>query len=125
MRPDIQQNMFYTLYFLILHNILPIMFLGGLLLATAWALYKPARKAIFLMIGCALLLFSFEYSKHIVEGLKEQTLNSVITETPHDKLERLITVTLSKILPLVLNITGVAALLVGVFLTSKEHTSKH
>jgi hypothetical protein len=125
MRPDIQQNIFYTIYFILLHNAFAIIFLGGLLAATAWALYKPTRKAVLFMIGFALLLFAFEYSKHIAEGLKEQTLNSVITEQPSYKLERLINVTLSKLLPLGLNLGGVTALIAGAALTLYGRKKKH
>lgn len=120
MNPDLQQNLFITLYLVILHNFFALIYIAGLIVSTAYSLYRPSRKATLFMIGFALLLFSFEYSKHIVEGLKEQTVNSLITETPRYHLERLITVTISKLLPLFLNIGGGLSLIIASYSVFKD-----
>lgn len=118
--PELQQNLFYTVYFLLAHNALAILYFLCLVASTAWSLYKPSRKATLLMIGFASLLFAFEYSKHIADALKEQTVNSLITETPRYRLAHLISVTISKLIPILLNLTGVISLLAAGFIHLKE-----
>ena len=76
---DLKQNIFYTVYFTVTHN-LPVFFYGGGILVFALlAIIKPRRSFILLLLGCILLLFAFEYEKHILDGLKEQTINALIT----------------------------------------------
>ncbi len=120
MNPQLQQNLFITLYLIILHNFFALVYFSGLIVSTIYSLFRPSRKATLFMIGFALLLFSFEYSKHIVDGFKEQTVNSLITETPRYRLERLITVTISKLLPLFLNTTGILSFIAAGILHMKH-----
>jgi hypothetical protein len=117
---ELIQNSYYTIYFLLLHNFFAIIYFSGLILSTALSLYKPSRMATFLMIGFACLLFAFEYDKHIVEGLKEQTINSLITETPRYKLAQAISVMISKILPLLLKFLGWGSLAAAAYLKIKS-----
>ncbi len=59
-----------------------------------------------MMLGFLILLFSYEYDKHIIDGLREQTINSLITITPHYRLQRLVDITISTILPVFFYILG-------------------
>lgn len=120
LNPELGQNLFYAVYFLILHNVTAIIYFTGLLVSTVFSLYRPSRIATLLMLGFASLLFSFEYKKHIVEALREQTVNSVITTQPHYKLEKLITVSISKLIPLVLNLIGAFSLLLAAVLKMRD-----
>jgi hypothetical protein len=65
------------------------------------------------MIGFALLLFAFEYQKHIVDGLLEQTRGSLITERQSYRLEWLLDKTFGKILPPLFYFLGTVVTAVG------------
>ncbi len=113
MSPDTQQNILFALFFLILHNYVAIGYALGLAVATCIGLLKPSRGRILLMVGFALLLLSFEYSKHIQDPLLEQTKQSLITERYSSGLERVITVSISRVAPFVLTVGGLTAICLG------------
>ncbi|MEI7652655.1 MAG: hypothetical protein WCJ70_00045 [bacterium] len=100
MSPDTQQNFLYTIYFLLLHNWQPMLYFGGLCWYFFRAFMHPTRGKILLLGGFALLLFSFEYSKHIEDSLVEQTRNSLITERQSARVERVIHLVLSRAIPI-------------------------
>ncbi len=80
MAPDTQQNLIYTVYFILLHNYEAIFYSLGIGVCALWSLWRPSRYILIVMWGFIFLLFAFEYNKHIAEGLREQTRNSLITE---------------------------------------------
>lgn len=104
--PELQQNIFYTLYFTVTHNALAIFYAAGILAAVILSIVKPSRKSVILLLGFIVLLFSFEYSKHIEEGLKQQTLNSLITIQEHNQVRRIVNIVTSKLLPRGLPVLG-------------------
>ena len=79
--------------------------------------------------GFALLTFSFEYDKHIVDGLREQTLNSLITVNQHYTLQKYINIVLGVLGPIVLYVVGWFFVFVALITrapnlpSSKEHRS--
>lgn len=87
----------------------------GIFLLTCWMLYKPSRAKFLILLGFIILLFAFEYKKHIQEGLVEQTRNSLITERQSWRLERYINILLAKLVPLALPLGG-WLLIIGGFL---------
>lgn len=119
MTAELKQNIFVTISLLILHNWLVILFSLGLIISLGWLIYRPKREYVLFFIGFGLLVFGFEYNKHIADGLIEQTTNSLITMTRHYKLEWLIRVSLSKLLPLFFYFLGVSSILGGVFIIIK------
>ncbi len=112
--PDTQQNLVYTFYFILLHNFEPLLYSIGILLMTLWMFYKPSRAKFLVLLGLIVLLFAFEYKKHILEGLVEQTTNSLITERQSWRLERYINIILAKLVPLVLPLFGWGLIISGV-----------
>jgi hypothetical protein len=113
MAPDTQQNFLVAGMLLVEHNFFALFFLGGVILSVALGLWKPSRGAILLMVGFALLLFAFEYQKHIVDGLLEQTRGSLITERQSYRLEWLLDKTFGKILPPLFYFLGTVVTAVG------------
>lgn len=113
--PDTQQNLLYTIYFIILHNFEAILYSAGILISLIFALYKPTRGKILIMWGFIILLFAFEYDKHIAEGLTQQTLNSLITERQSLRIEYYITKILTKAVPLLLPLLGWLLVIGGIF----------
>jgi len=104
--PDLKQNIFYTLYFTITHNALALFYFSGIIFAIGLSLYRPSRKSVLLLLGFSLLLFGFQYNKHILEGLREQTLNALITIQEHNKVRRIINIITLKLLPLFFPLAG-------------------
>lgn len=125
MSPDTQQNVTVMVQLIFEHNFLAIVFVLGILTATGYALYKPSRGAILLMIGCTLLLFAFEYNKHIVDGLLEQTKGSLITERESLRIDWFLNKFLGKAATPLLYLAGIAINAFGVFLLYKEKKLKH
>lgn len=109
--PDLRQNIAVTLYLLFTHNYIAIAYFTGMVIGIILSIKKPSRFATFIFLGFGLLLFSYEYDKHIIAGLREQTLRSLITVTPHFKLQRLVNLFLSDLLPVLFYITGWGLLL--------------
>lgn len=111
--PDTQQNMLYTIYFMILHNYEAMFYLGGSMVMALWILYRPSRAKFLLFLGFVILLFAFQYEKHIVDPLLEQTTNSLITERESWRIERYLTLFLGRLVPLVLPVVGWALIIAG------------
>jgi hypothetical protein len=127
--PDLSQNILVTLYFLFTHNYIVFMYFTGLILSVILSIKHPSRYATFLIIGFALLTFSYEYDKHIVDGLRTQTLNSLITINRHYTIEKYINIIIGVIAPIVLYITGWIFVFIALVTrapnspSSKEHKS--
>lgn len=121
---DLKQNIFYTVYFTITHNLPVFLYGGGIVVFAILAIFKPKRSFILLLLGCILLLFSFEYSKHILEGLREQTINSLITIQEHNVVRRIVNIVLVKVLPLGMPIVGWGLVLSGGILYWKSEKKR-
>ena len=115
MAPDTKQNLFYTIYFLLLHNAEAIFYLSAVILFTLLALYKPTRGKVITKWGFLILLFAFEYNKHILEPLTLQFMNSLITERPSFRIEYTINLILVKLVPTGLPIIGWCLVVLGFF----------
>jgi len=115
MAPDTQQNVLYTILFLIEHNALALIYTTAIIFVTGHLLWKPTRGKVLILWGCILLLFAFEYSKHILEPLKEQTIQSLITQRKSVRIEFYITKFLTKIVPFALPIFGCILIGIGIF----------
>ena len=104
--PDLQQNIFVTIYLLFSHNYIPFAYFTGMIIGIILSVYRPSRFATFVLLGFAILLFSYEYDKHIIEGLRQQTIQSLITTQPHYRLQRIIDLTLTELLPVLFYLAG-------------------
>ncbi len=104
--PDLKQNLLYTIFFTVTHNLPALVYSAGILFAAILSVLKPTRKSVLLLIGFIILLFGYEYEKHILDGLREQTLNALITIQEHNKVRRIVNLVLVKALPVVLPVTG-------------------
>ncbi len=117
---ELRQNIFYTVYFTVTHN-LPVFIYGtGILCFALLSIVKPRRSYILMLLGFILLLFGFEYNKHILESLKEQTINALITTQEHNLVRRIVNIVIVKALPLLLPLTGWGAVLSGIYFFKKE-----
>lgn len=121
---DLKQNVFYTALFIIMHNFVAIIYSLGILISAFLLLIKPTRWKTLLLFGFIVLLFAFEYNKHIVGPLKEQTLNSLITIQPHFKINRAVNIILVRGLPLLLPVAGWLLVIVGIISAALKFEKK-
>lgn len=77
MQPSLSVNLIRFLYELFSHNYIAIAYFLSFLIALFYAVRKPTRTSLLLTIAFALLLFNFEYEKHIAEALRDQTQMSL------------------------------------------------
>lgn len=122
--PDLKQNIFYMMKFLIQHNFLALIYAIGIFGGIILSILKPSRKTIVLMLGFIVLLFSFEYNKHIVDSLREQTINSLITVQEHNTVRRIINILTLKLIPLGTPLLGWAMVFVPSYLHGKDLLTK-
>lgn len=104
--PDLSQNIATTIYLLFAHNYIAFAYFAGMIMAVGLAIWKPSRFSIFVLLGFAMLLFSFEYDKHIIEPLRNQTITSLVTVTPHYRVSKVIDAVISEILPVLFYTVG-------------------
>lgn len=95
-----------TAYLTFSHNQIAIAFFIGIIVALLLAIYKPSRTNILLIIAFSLLLFGFEYDKHIVTPLQEQTLNSLNLDQSDAGAKKVISYSLTVLVPIGLFILG-------------------
>ncbi|QQS43829.1 hypothetical protein IPM65_06880 [Candidatus Roizmanbacteria bacterium] len=113
--PDTQQNLLYTIYFILIHNFEAILYSVGIIIALIISLYKPSRGKILIMWGFIILLFAFEYDKHILEPLRQQTIGSLITERQSFRIEHTINYVTMRVLPKALPFFGWMLVIGGIF----------
>lgn len=106
MAPDTAQNVVYTIYFMLLHNFWALLYFAGILIGIGLSFWKPSRSFILIMLGFMTLLFAFEYTKHILEPLKEQTTNSLVTVRESPRIERVVHLVTARFIPIGLPILG-------------------
>jgi len=115
MAPDTQQNIFYAIVFIFMHNFTAILYSLGIVMTTFLALYRPTRGKILILWGFVILLFAFEYEKHILAPLTQQTLNSLITERESLRIEYYVSKFLTRIVPFALPVVGWGLVILGAF----------
>lgn len=118
--PDLKQNIFYTLYFTISHNAIAMAYAVGIVGSIIYAFLRPSRRSLLFLLGFIILLFSFEYVKHIQDGLREQTLNALITVQEHNKIRRFINLATLKLFPLGLPFLGWSLIGIAGYLTYRH-----
>ncbi|PIY69399.1 hypothetical protein COY90_00870 [Candidatus Roizmanbacteria bacterium CG_4_10_14_0_8_um_filter_39_9] len=119
--PDLKQNIFYAVFFTVTHNALALFYFMGIVFAVGLSLFRPSRKSVLLLVGFSLLLFGFEYNKHIVEGLREQTLNALITVQEHNFVRRIVNVFTLRLFPIMFPLGGWSLVLLSGLLYFKRH----
>lgn len=118
--PDLQQNIIITLYLLFSHNYEAMAYFTGLVISIGLAVYRPSRFTVFAFLGFAILLFSFEYDKHIITGFREQTISSLITIQPHFKLQKLLNLLISDLFPVLFYVSGWFFIYLSIFYGAKK-----
>jgi len=104
--PDLEQAIEHTLKLTFLHNFIPIALALACLGSLIYLIAHPSRLRVFLLIGFSLLLLHFEYVKHIMEPLSNQTLLTLNTDSPNYKFQWFIAKMISRGIPFLLLVGG-------------------
>jgi hypothetical protein len=123
--PDIQQNLAITAYLLFSHNYIAFVYLGGLAISILLSILRPSRFSVLILLGFLILLFSFEYDKHLIVPFRNQTLKSLITEIPHYKLQKVINLIISEILPIFFYTLGWGFIYLAIIIEGLKKSKKH
>ena len=118
--PDLQQNLAITAELTFLHNVWALLWFVGFVVSLIWSIWRPSRAAVLAFTGFGLLLFSFEYTKHILEPFRNQTMTSIITQQPHLKAQHFIDLSLIKLIPKGSFFGGLISLAVAAFIILKK-----
>jgi len=120
--PDIKQNIIVTAYLLFTHNYIAFAYLSGLLISILLSILRPSRFSVLMLLGFITLLFSFEYDKHLIVPFREQTIKSLITATPHYRLQRIINLTISEVMPIIFYTLGWGFIYLGIIIEGLKKT---
>lgn len=103
----LQKGLFDLMYFTWLHNSEALAYFAGCILTLFLQFKKPSRTYLLLFIGFLLLLLQFQYLKHIVEPLEQQTLQTVLQQGSQGlRFSRITSIVLNKIIPIGLYLGG-------------------
>lgn len=119
MSEDLISNLFNGLYLLFNHNSVVVAYFCGLVISMLVSFFRPSRLAFLFTLAFGVLTFGYEYDKHLIEPLREQTL-ATIAPTPgtHLKATKLINLVLSELLPVFLFILGWGLLISSVLVAT-------
>ena len=106
MNPEIKAGVFRLIYNTFLHNADAIAYFVGIIVALGSLLRKPKRKHVLYLIAFVFLLARFEYLKHIVDPLFEQTQTTMIQEEGHYRAKRYLDIIFYDLVPLFLYLGG-------------------
>lgn len=105
--PELADSLVSTIYSTFDHNKIVIAYFAAALLAGFLVFKKPTRFNVLLLFGFALLAFTYEYEKHIIAPLRDQTLQALIPDpNVHVKTQKYLDIFLSVLIPIGLYITG-------------------
>jgi hypothetical protein len=116
----IQQGIGQLIYATFLHNNEIIAFSLGILITLFLLFRRPRRVYLFFLIAFVCLLIRFEYLKHIVDPLSQQTIGVVVTEEGHWRTRKWLDLFFNNFIPLVLYLLGWGSMFIGLFLTSLD-----
>lgn len=123
--PDLSQSLITALYSLFSHNYEALAYFTGMMIGIILLIKKPSRFATFIMLGFAMLLFQYEYDKHLVSALRDQTLTSLSTARPHLRFQRIVSVIITELMPIVLYIAGWGMIYISIIAAAlKTHEKK-
>lgn len=119
---NLKQQAASTLLATFLHNEYAIAFTIGIVISLLLLLRNPKRNTVLYLISFIVLLVAFEYDKHIVKALEEQTINSMALTSGGAMiwLKR----TLYKIFPFVFFIGGWGTLFLAIILQTLSDKPK-
>jgi hypothetical protein len=118
-----QQGLFQLIYWTWLHNYEVIALAFGAVLAIALMMRNPKRIYLLFFLGFSLLIFQFEWTKHIAESLEQQTLQTVIVSDTQTKARKLVDFTLNRLIPFGSYLGGWGLIFMGMIIGGRNKNS--
>jgi hypothetical protein len=115
MSPNLQNNIFDLIYWTFLHNSDAIALFLSVMFALGLLFWRPQRVLVLWLIGFTLLLARFEYLKHVVDPLTNQTLEVLIRTEGHYRARQVIDVFFYDVLPLGMYLIGWGSIWLGMW----------
>lgn len=112
-------NFAKLLYFTFLHNYQVLGFSVMTAVSLVFLIKKPSRTMVFFFVGFLLLILHFEYQKHIVDNLAEQTADVLFTTGSYYRTQWLVKVGFYHLLPLLLYLSGWTLVTLGMIRVGK------
>lgn len=122
--PDLNQTLIDTFYNFFIHNYVILVYLLGTLITAILTFIKPSRFRLLIFLGFLILSFAYEYDKHLIEPLRTQTLESLLgslQSTAHPKVNRLVDLVVSELIPIFSYIFGWLLIFVAIILGEDKH----
>lgn len=106
-------NILKLVYFTFLHNYQVIGFFCLASLSLYRLIKQPSRPMTLFFIGFLILILHFEYQKHIVANLAEQTVDVLFADQTHYRTQWLVKIGFYHLLPLILWLSGWLCIALG------------
>ena len=106
MSPVIKQGIIQLIYATFLHNSEVIAFSLGIVISLVLLFRHPKRVYLFFLVGVVCLLIRFEYLKHIIDPLYQQTVGVVVSEEGHFRARKWMDLFFNDLLPLLFYLVG-------------------
>ncbi len=122
---SLESTYIQTLYLTFTHNKELMGYVLGFVIMTIVSLIKPTRSHLLVTFGFLILGFGFEYDKHIINGLRDQTINALqVGQGVSATRLNYVNIFLTHLLPIIFWLTGWGILLIGLIFTGKKKITK-
>ena len=118
---QLQQGLFNLAYFTWLHNSQVVAYFVGIIITLFLQFKKPSRRNLFFFVGFLVLLLNFEYQKHFIDPLLEQTMQAVLEQgATATRFKRLSNFFFQKFIPFASYLVGWGSIFLAMVLSSKN-----
>ena len=118
MLENLESTYIQTIYITFAHNKELMGYVFGFVIMTFVSLVKPTRSHLLATFGFLILGFGFEYDKHIINALREQTINALqVGQGISATYLNLVNVFLTHLLPILFWLAGWGVLLIGLIVS--------
>lgn len=111
---SLKTGIFQLLYFTFLHNADAIAYLVGIIFVFVLLLKNPRRILVLYLLGFILLEIRFQYLKHIVDPLYDQTVGAMLQGGTFFRTRRILDLFLNDLVPMGLYVGGWGCLFAGI-----------
>lgn len=103
------------IYFTFLHNADAIAYVIGIFVCFFILMVHPKRTVSLFLLGFILLELRFQYLKHIVDPLYDQTVGTLFENGTFFKARRLVDLFINDLIPILLYLGGWGSVFTGIF----------
>lgn len=112
---SLKTGIFQFLYFTFMHNADAIAYLVGIMFVFGLLMWKPRRILVLFLLGFIILEIRFQYLKHIVDPLYDQTVGAMLQGGTFLRSRRILDLLMNDLLPMGMYVTGWGSLFAGIF----------